>query len=257
MQNKIGVIIPTLGERRETLLDCVRTTRQAGAHFVLMVSPIKLSPDISELADRVVLDSGQGLVGAINLGMSLLSPEISYVTWIGDDDLFEKDGLKKLAEQLDNDPNLSLVYGKCTYINSSGAYLGVNQIGQVASTILGYGPDLIPQPSSLFRLEDFKRANGLNPRYKNAFDFDLFLKLRRFGTVRYIPERISFFRWHDGSLSVNQRWRAVREASEVRRSHLNPQVKFFSFLWEPLVILSTFFAGKLISFRSKSKLTIR
>jgi GT2 family glycosyltransferase len=257
MQNNIGVVIPTLGVRSEMLVDCLKAVRDSGAHFVLVVSPTELEPQIKNLADKVILDPGLGLAEAINFGMNELPSDISYVTWIGDDDLFEKNGLKVLARELDQQPKLVLVYGKCTYISSLGGHLGVNQIGQFATKILRFGPDLIPQPSSLFRLDDFKLVKGLNSNYKNAFDFDLFLKLSKLGKVKYVPEMISYFRWHDDSLSVNHRWRSVLEASRVRRSHLHPTVKNLAFLWEPIVIFLTYFSGKLISFRSKLNLTSR
>jgi hypothetical protein len=189
--------------------------------------------------------------------MENLPDDILYSTWIGDDDLFVDGSLQILRDKLERNRKLALVYGKCTYINSVGAQIGVNQTGQLATRILGFGPDLIPQPSSLFRLEDFRRLHGLDSQYKNAFDFDLFLRLKKIGNLEYVPEMISYFRWHDDSLSVNQRWRAVKEASKVRKSHLKFPVKAFSILWEPTITLATFVAGKMISTRSKLKTTSR
>ncbi|CAN2171210.1 hypothetical protein MCEMRE249_00042 [Candidatus Nanopelagicaceae bacterium] len=235
------------------LIECLGAARESGADYVLLVTTKKLSAEITNLANEVIPDPGCGLAEAINCGMNNLPPEISFATWIGDDDLYEKNGLKVLAKKLETQQGFSLVYGKCVYINSKGDYLGVNQIGQFAGKILKYGPDLIPQPSSLFRLQDFFKVGGLNPKYKNAFDFDLFLKLKKLGKLGYIPEEISFFRWHEESLSVDQRWRGVTEASSVRKSHLNRWVSPISFIWEYPVILLTFLAGKIVSLRSGAR----
>ena len=237
------------------LTECLNVVRGSGADYVLLVSPVELSLEIRDLADEVIPDPGFGLAEAINFGMQNLPDDILYSTWIGDDDLFAVSGLQILRDKLDCNHQLSLVYGKCTYINSDGEVIGVNQTGQLAARILGFGPDLIPQPSSLFRLDDFRQLHGLDSQYKNAFDFDLFLKLKKIGKLEYVPEMISYFRWHDDSLSVNQRWRAVKEASKVRRNHLAFPVNAFSFLWEPIVVLSTFVAGKMISTRSKLRTT--
>jgi hypothetical protein len=233
------------------LAECLNAARASGADYVLLVSPVELSLEIRNLADQVIPDPGLGLAEAINFGMNNLPADILYSTWIGDDDLFANGGLQILRNKLERNSKLSLVYGKCIYINSVGGKIGVNQTGQLAATILGFGPDLIPQPSSLFRLDDFKRLDGLDSKYKNAFDFDLFLKLKKIGKLEYVPEMISYFRWHDDSLSVNQRWRAVKEASKVRRSHLKLSGKAFSIVWEPTIVLATFIAGKMISSRSK------
>lgn len=248
---QIGVVLPTLGERPELILGCINSIRKSGARYVAIVSPHEFPRDIESLVDKVIKDPGLGLAAAINLGMEKLPEHIEYSTWIGDDDLFEENGLSILAETMSNHPEASLVYGICTYVNGLGRVLGVNKAGNIAWRILQFGPDLIPQPSSLFKLRDFRQVGGLNQRYKNAFDLDLFLKLKKIGKARYVPVKVSKFRWHDGSLSVNQRWRAVVEASVVRRSHLSKCVSLFSILWEPSVILMTYFAGRIVNFRSR------
>jgi hypothetical protein len=257
LRERIGVVVPTLGLRTKTLLECLYSIKNSGASFIVIVCPINLPTEFTELANKVVPDPGNGLAEAINFGISSLPSETRYATWIGDDDLYVKNGLDILAKVLDKKMGVSLVYGICTYINSDGQYLGENKIGQSATKILKYGPDLIPQPSSLFRVQDFNRVGGLNPEYKNAFDFDFFLKLKKVGALEYVPERISFFRWHDESLSVNQRWRAVTEASKVRKSHLKKGTNLFSFSWEYPVVLLTFLAGKLVNLRSRARKPIR
>ena len=248
---QIGVILPTLGERPELILGCINSIKRSGAHYIAIVSPREFPREIESLVDEIIRDPGLGLAAAINLGMEKLPESIEYSTWIGDDDLFEEDGLSILAETMNKHPEASFVYGICTYINGLGKVLGANKAGNIAWRILQFGPDLIPQPSSLFKLKDFRLVGGLNQEYKNAFDFDLLLKLRKIGKARYVPVKVSKFRWHKGSLSVNQRWRAVVEASVVRRSHLSIGVRLFSILWEPLVILVTYFAGKVVNSRSR------
>jgi hypothetical protein len=253
MKPKIGVVLPTLGDRLELLSGCIFTIRRAGDTYISLVSPRELPTEITSLADEVIMDPGYGLAAAINLGIYNLPDDIEFATWIGDDDLFEENGLQVLAEFMNSDQYASLVYGICTYIALDGKILGVNKVGKIASCILSYGPDLIPQPSALFRRKDFEEVGGLNSIYSNSFDFDLFLRLKKIGTVKYVRVNVSKFRWHDGSLSVNQRWRAVIEASKVRRSHLTKLARGFSILWEVPVILLTYLAGRFVNYRAKSR----
>ncbi len=250
---QIGVVLPTLGKRPELILGCINSIRKSGAHYIALVSPHKFPSDIESLVDKVIKDPGLGLAAAINLGMENLPERIKYSTWIGDDDLFEEDGLSILAETMRRHPEASFVYGICTYINANGVAIGINNVGSIASKILKIGPDLIPQPSSLFKLKDFRRVAGLNPIYKNSFDVDLFLKLKMVGKAKYVPVKVSKFRWHEQSLSVDQRWRGVIEASSIRKSHLNKWIVPISFIWEYPVVLSTFLAGKILSLRSRVK----
>ena len=250
---QIGVVLPTLGERPELILGCINSIRKSGAHYIAIVSPQEIPKDIESLVDEVIRDPGLGLAAAINLGMEKLPECVEYSTWIGDDDLFEENGLSILAETMGRHPEASFVYGICTYVNGLGRVLGVNKAGNIAWRILQFGPDLIPQPSSLFKLRDFRHVGGLNTIYKNSFDVDLFLKLKMVGKAKYVPVKVSKFRWHEQSLSVDQRWRGVIEASSIRKSHLNRWIVPISFIWEYPVVLSTFLAGKILSLRSRVK----
>lgn len=252
MKHKIGVVLPTLGERLDLLFGCILSIRKAGNTYIALVSPREFPKELTSLVDDVIIDPGLGLAGAINLGISNLPDNIEFATWIGDDDLYEENGLQVLAEFMNSDERISLVYGICTYIAYDGAVLGVNRVGKLASSILSFGPDLIPQPSALFRCKDFEKVGGLNFNYSNSFDFDLFLKLKKIGTFKYVPVKVSKFRWHVGSLSVNHRWRAVLEASLIRRNHLSGTLRRISFMWEIPTILLTYYAGKILNSRAKS-----
>lgn len=250
MTSKVGVVIPTLGKRLEMLSECINSVRHSGANFIVLVGPKLISQQVSKKVDLCVTDPGRGLPEAINLGMQHFPNFIEYVTWIGDDDQFIEDGLLTLAKALDSDTSLTLVYGKCVYINSAGQELGINRIGKLAGKILGIGPDLVPQPSSLFRLRDFENLGGLNNDYRNAFDFDLFIRLKMLGNLLYVPELISKFRWHKDSLSVKNRWFAVKEASRVRKNYLHPMLSKISHIWEYPLMWLTYLAGLFINFRS-------
>jgi hypothetical protein len=251
MTSQIGVVLPTLGDRPELIVDCIHSIKSSGATYIVVVSPRDLPGNLVHLVDKVMTDPGLGLAAAINFGFANLPASVEYATWIGDDDLFEVNALSILAEAMRTEPTASFVYGICTYINIHGKIIGVNRVGNLAWRLLEIGPDLIPQPSALFRVRDFHRVGGLNSIYKNSFDFDLFLKLKKVGKPKYIPVNISKFRWHEGSLSVNQRWRAVIEASQVRRSHLSRKINLVSGLWEIPVIFLTYLAGRILNARSR------
>ncbi len=115
-----------------------------------------------------------------------------------------------------------MVYGKCQYNDPMGIPLWINHSGRLASRIMGFGPQLVPQPGSLFKREIFNSVGGLDPRYQFAFDLDLFLRIRRIGIIDYIPELLAQFRWHSGSLSVSSRTESVTEASLIRVKALPP-----------------------------------
>jgi len=257
---RVGIVVPTLGARKEYLLECLRSIKYAGtgeaSAYVLIVAPESF--DCSEykslgLVHGSVYDPGQGLAAAINSGFSSLPDSIEYINWIGDDDLLATNSLDFTCSFLDQNPESLMLYGACDYIDSSGEVVWTNKSGSFAVNLLRFGPDLVPQPGSLFRRSSFWQVGGLDTSYRWAFDFDLFLKISKIGRVSYLSKTLASFRWHPESLSVEFRKMSVAEASKVRVSHLPPSVRLISFLWEKPVRLATLWAGNRLSKVAKKR----
>jgi hypothetical protein len=73
------------------------------------------------------------------------------------------------------------------------------------------------------------------------------LSLSKKGKVAFVPEVLARFRWHPGSLSVSRRAESVKEASQVRVSHLPKLLRPVSFVWEYPVRIATYMAGMRVS----------
>jgi hypothetical protein len=114
------------------------------------------------------------------------------------------------------------------------------------------GPQLIPQPGSLFRRDAYEQTGGLDFRYKWAFDLDLFIRLSRVGKFKNTPRVLAKFRWHDGSLSVGGREGSVNEASVIRIAALPGWIRPIAALWEAPIRRIILMAGKRLTIRSKS-----
>jgi GT2 family glycosyltransferase len=255
VSKRVGIVVPTLGRRPDYLRKCLDSIRLAGDAHVCLVAPIDFDYERLlrlDLVHQYVVDSGKGLPEAINKGFSELPSDIEYINWLGDDDLLSPGSITKAVSALDVDSNTVLVYGSCDYVDSEGNVIWTNRSGQWATTILGFGPQLIPQPGCLFRRSAFIQVGGLNKDFNWAFDFDLLLNLKRVGGLRFIDTTLSSFRWHPESLSVEYRTKSVAEASRVRISHLPPPVRPISWLWEYPVKKATFLAGLRVSERAKN-----
>ena len=256
MTKRVGIIVPTLGERPDYLRQCLESVRAAGDPHVCLVAPKDFNFEQlskSKLVDQFVVDPGSGLSEAINKGARELPAEIEYLNWLGDDDLLSPGSLEAATQVLDANPSTVLVYGSCHYIDQNQNVVWKNKSGQWASSLLHFGPDLIPQPGALFRRGAFEQVGGLSKTYDWAFDFDLLLKLKKNGKLRFINMTLSSFRWHPQSLSVEYRTISVAEASKVRVSHLPALLRPFSFLWEWPVRTATLIAGNRVTYLSKKK----
>ena len=256
MNQRVGIVVLTLGNRPEYLEQCLSSIRTAGDAHILLVAPAAMDTATLRSAgfvDSVVTDTGGGLTAAINQGIGALPGTVEYVNWLGDDDLLTNHSLVASSKALDENDEAVMVFGACDYIDSQGHRIWSNRSGQWAVPLLRFGPDLIPQPGALFRRAAFDEAGGLMPDLGWAFDFDLFIRFAKLGKLIYISQTLAQFRWHPGSLSVEHRKKSVAEASQVRISHLPVFLRLISFLWEYPVRQATLIAGKLVTANAQSK----
>ncbi len=256
MNARVGIVVPTLGKRPDYLEKCLRSIRSAGDAHILLVGPSTLNTvalQYDSPIDSFVLDAGGGLASAINQGINALPPSVQYVNWLGDDDILKPDSLATSSEVLDSKSNVVMTFGSCEYINDQGLVVWINHSGQWAVPLLRFGPDLIPQPGALFRRSAFEAVGGLNSEFGWAFDFDLFIRLSKLGSLKFMNQTMAQFRWHPESLSVEHRKHSVVEASKVRISHLPSWIRPISFIWEYPVRQATLITGKRVTAKAQSK----
>jgi GT2 family glycosyltransferase len=256
LNQRVGIVVPTLGERPDYLNQCLRSIRAAGETHILIVAPESFDGTALKsegLIDGFIVDAGGGLATAISQGIRALPLSVEYVNWLGDDDILTPGSLSATTEMLDLENQAVMAFGACDYIDGEGKKVWENQSGQWAVPLLRFGPDMIPQPGALFRRAAFEAIGGLNPEFGWAFDFDLFIRLSKVGKLKYVEKTLAKFRWHPESLSVGQRKKSVAEASKVRISHLPVWLRPFSFVWEWPVRQATLIAGNRVTAQAKSK----
>jgi hypothetical protein len=253
----VGVVVPTIGERPQYLESTLKSIREAGESFIVLVGRKGFhasSYQKAGLVDLYIDEVEASVPNKINQGFRALPETIEYITWIGDDDLLAPGGLGIAVQALEKPEKPVLVYGHCQYIDSDGNDVLVKRSGRWAVPLLRFGPQLIPQPSAFFRRDAFEKVGGLSDKFQFAFDFDLFLKLTNLGKAVFINRVLSSHRWHATSLTYSRRWESVREASKVRVSNLAPVIRLISFVWELPIQLVTYLAGTFLSSGLVSKL---
>lgn len=252
----LGLVVPTLGTRIDYLNETLKSLRNSGCLNITIVCPDvkRLQVTISPLLyDNILLDPGKGLPAAINFGIKNFDDSIKFTGWLCDDDLIEKNALVECLNIMDQDKRVVAVYGNCTYIDSLGNEIAKIYPKQFSCNFASFLPNLIPQPGSIIKVSALNEIGMLSERYPLAFDFDMFIKLKTVGEVRYINSFLSKFRRHENSISVSQRKYAVAEASQIRRNSLSKRVRFFSFLWEWLIVGVTLYAPVFLEFKLRVK----
>jgi glycosyltransferase involved in cell wall biosynthesis len=215
---------------------------------VVMVVPVaaRKARDLGEAFGATLIDDPQsGMSAAINEGIRARNGEDFYA-WIGDDDLYRPGGLQTLQSLLDQNPGAVMAYGACEYIDETNKVLGVSRAGALAKYVQSWGPNLIPHPGSMFRLDNLQAIGCFDVDLKFAMDLDVMLKLKKTGRFVATKKIVSAFRWHPDSLTVANHNSSIREANSVRARHLPAAVRPFRFLWQrPLGWASTLAAIQL------------
>lgn len=252
--SRVGLVIPTLFSREDYLRDCIQSVRASGDVYILLMGPRRNNwqefiPLVDEYLEEPQLPS---LTTKLSAAMRALPAEISFITWLGDDDLLEPGSMKLAARALQTDSTLAFVYGGCKYIEANGNQLGINNSGQWATALMRFGPFLIPQPGSLIRRSHFEEVGGLSSEFDLAFDFDLVARLKRVGKIHFLGGVQASYRWHADALSVGQRGKSAREAARVRAVNSRGFVKLVTVALNPVVALLTLAAGWFVTRRGNT-----
>ena len=248
------LVIPTLGKRigylRETLIS-IREQEVRADIAVVTPQTATAARQLAKEFNAHVLDDPGSLPAAINQGVATFGDKYTFVNWLNDDDLLTPGSLTATRAALTANPTATVAFGSCRYIDQGGQELWVSKAGKWAPRILGWGPDLIPQPGMLVRTEAWRRVGGLDTSYRLAFDLDLLLKLKTLGPLVNTGQVVSCFRWHADSLTVDDRNTNIAESERAKREALSPRVRRWAWTWEPPVRLATKAAAREVQRRAR------
>jgi GT2 family glycosyltransferase len=231
------VVLPTLGKRNERLrsaLASIDEQRKDLSVAVALVVPTDAAEARSIGAEHgaiIVDDPGRGMSAAMNAGRTVASTEKATI-WLGDDDAYEPGGLVTLFRLLMDNPSAVVAYGGCRYVDDAAQQLWVSQAGRLASALIGVGPNLIPHPAAMIRLDALDAVGGYDESLRLVMDLDVFVKLKKIGRFVSTKKPVATFGWHDDSLTVAGRVASEKEARTVKRRHLPGPLRPVSGLWE-------------------------
>jgi len=249
----IRIVVPTLGTRIASLgraLDSLTAQREdLPAHLPLTVAVVvptdrTVARGRAQAAGAEILDDPGSFAGAINLG---LHGGGGLLGWLNDDDELLPGALARIATALLDDDRAVAAFGQCWYVDADDRPLWLSAHGRWAPAILGWGPDLVPQPGMLIRAEAWQEVGGLAADLDFAVDLDLLLRLRRLGRLHYLPSPVARFRWQEGTKSGSERADALLEARRGKWAHAPGPGRALLPLTEPVVRWASHRAARRLS----------
>ncbi len=158
----------------------------------------------------------EGQAAAINEGVA--RGTAPYVCWLNSDDWLLSGGLSRLADALEGDPQAPMAYGRAwDFIERNGKSRPV--FVRPFSKRLMAQVNIVSQPATLIRRSAWEAVGGLDPALHMAMDYDLWWRLSKLGTPRFVDDFVAVNRVHRSTKTATQRARHYREAIDVVRRH--------------------------------------
>jgi glycosyltransferase involved in cell wall biosynthesis len=142
-----------------------------------------------------------GQTDALNKGFSHARGEI--LAWLNADDTYLPDAVAQAVDALKGNAEPGLVYGQANYIDENDKVIGSFPSEQTDYARLRRGYVHIPQQSAFFRADLWKEVAPLDPSFYFAMDYDLWVRLAKISTLKYVPRIWANFRLHADAKTIN------------------------------------------------------
>ena len=175
-------------------------------------------------------DNGQS--DAVNKGFRMAEGDIA--AWLNSDDFYKPGAFAAAVRAFQKDEGLAMIYGDGEIVDRDGRpqmMYDVEPFFDLWKLIHLY--DFILQPSVFMRREALNRAGYLNGQLHYIMDWDLWIRLSRFGKIRHLPETLSCSRVYPEAktqASGMKRWREIQQCSH-RYGHMK---------WPPVTVTQLF-----------------
>jgi len=174
---------------------------------------------------RWISEPDDGQADAINKGFAMAGGEI--LAWLNADDVYLPGAISAAVDALALS-GAALVYGGWQQIDDEGRTLREVPVRPFDYRELLEGRNLIAQPAAFFTREAFDAVGGLDRSFRYAMDYELWLRLGKYGEVRTIERPLAAFRLHESSKTVATYGAFWPETHRASRLHGG---RYFSPMW--------------------------
>lgn len=185
---------------------------------------------------RVLQQPNAGVSNARNRGLAQSDVCAPYVVFLDSDDVWLPDALQVLFDALESSPDAVGAHGLADLINSDGEPIQAGEFaefGRKRTTLRGrrFAPLAEDKPTTfevvitqglifppglaLLRKSAVERAGGFDPAFSSQEDWDLWIRLTRFGDMVFVARVVIWYRRHESS-ATQQHSESFRQAALLR-----------------------------------------
>ncbi|MBY0588731.1 glycosyltransferase [bacterium] len=221
---KISIVTPSYmqGHFLEWTLRSVLCQNYQNLEYIVMDggSTDSTRPVIEKYAHHLTYwesKKDKGQADAIARGFSRTTGEI--MAYLNSDDMLTPGTLHKVAKYFADHPSVDVIYSHRCFVDPKNRVIGY-WILPPHSSYLMKRFDYIPQETTFWRRRLFDRVGNIDPTYRFAMDYDLFVRFMNAGNMRRLPDIFGAFRMHDYSKTKTQiETIGLREMNRVRSQY--------------------------------------
>ncbi len=159
-------------------------------------------------------DAGQS--DAINKGMARVTGQV--VSYLNSDDCLYPGAVSAIVKAFEQNPNAGVIYGATEKIDAFDRVLK-SRFLTPHSYNLHKTLCLVPQPSSFYSYDAWKRCGPFDANLHFVLDWDFLLKVERHYPIVAIPDLISRFRVYETTKSSAGGWKRLEEIAKIGRKY--------------------------------------
>jgi glycosyltransferase involved in cell wall biosynthesis len=210
MTQMISVVIPVYDDAPFLWQAIASVERQTFRDFDLRIILDRPSDETRKLVDLLqkkdfeiqVMESDRpGISAALNLGISTTNSK--YIARLDSDDLMQPSRLQIQALALEKNPTLACLGSQVEYIDQQGKTTGQSNLPIHAWQVKSMMPTLncLMHPSVMIRRASLVSAGGYREYLDGVEDYNLWLRLLRFGSLENRKEYLTKYRRHSAQVS--------------------------------------------------------
>ncbi len=200
---KISIVTPSYnqGEYIERTVRSVLLQRYPNLEYILMDGgstddTLKRLQPYRDRFSYFVSERDRGQADAIAKGFARSTGEI--MAYLNSDDLLAPDALHFVARLFQENPNIEWIYSHRCTVDDNDRVIWYWILPPHISFLMRRW-DYIPQETCFWRRRLFEKTGNIDPSYKFAMDYDLFVRFMNHGQGRRVNRFLGVFRDHGAS----------------------------------------------------------
>jgi glycosyltransferase involved in cell wall biosynthesis len=233
---KISIIVPTLNQAmfiEETIQSVLSQNYPNLELIVLDGGSTDDTLNILRKYEGSILwksEPDKGQVDAINKGLRMVTGDV--VAYLNSDDLYTPNTLLTVGKYFSDHPETKILTGKCWNIDEKGVETrSLIKLYKNFWLLLGIDKwlmilDYVSQPSTFWRTELINEIGFFNDQFRNAMDYDYWLRITRHHKLKFINQYFSKFRIYPTSITSSNSRAQYDDELRVASQYADPLTLF-------------------------------